>query len=58
MFEPWDPQEQEPCDCKIFDERNQFQGALDEIAAIIDGKRLDDLTDLDLDEIRKWVSVR
>lgn len=39
-------------------ERDQFQNALDEIAVIIHDKHLDDLTDHDIDQIKKWVNQR
>ena len=46
------------CDCKMGDDRNQFQDALENIAALLDGVTATTITDEILDEIRAEVAKR
>lgn len=48
----------EDCQCHCMDERNAFQAALDEIALITEGRKVSDLTDIDLDRINEQVAQR
>ena len=52
------PMFNEDCGCHCSAERNQFQGALDEIAVLLDGVTATNITDTILDEIRAEVAKR
>lgn len=52
------PAYDEDCGCHCSNERNQFQSALDEIAALLDGVTASNITDTLLDEIRAEVDKR
>ena len=52
------PMFDEDCGCHCSEERNRVQGALDEIAGILDGVTATNITDTILDEIRAEVDKR